>query len=317
MNRAYIGEKEVNKKNRDKDEAELSENERYKIVPAKWEPIVEKEVFWQVQKLLDINCRTNHNAVKPIRHRFLLNSGMIVCGFCGTPMQGRSGTGRKKRRYYYYKCKNKKCGVIVDSHQAEKYVLSRIKRVFSSTALRKRLIQHANDEIVKEIAQLQGQERLLADELKDVKMKIDRFIDLDLAKTPDDDIRDLLTDRLKGMNQRKKELEKEYDNVKQARQELEDSQIRDESVSELLNEFITLYDDLEPYKQKELLENVVRKVIVFADEIHIGLYTKGPIWCETAPLSVNKLPKLRYARTKRFQVLDKLPGSDSNQQPCG
>jgi site-specific DNA recombinase len=76
-NLAYIGKKEINKKNKSKDQEKLPESQRYRIVDAKWEPIVDEEKFYGVQELLKRNRESKHNSVKPIRHNYILNSGLL------------------------------------------------------------------------------------------------------------------------------------------------------------------------------------------------------------------------------------------------
>ena len=83
-NPAYVGKKEVNKKGGD---------ER-RLVDAVWPAIVDEEKFEQVQRLMATNGRTNHNGSRPVRHTYVLNSGLLHCGRCWSPMEGRSGTGR-------------------------------------------------------------------------------------------------------------------------------------------------------------------------------------------------------------------------------
>ena len=100
MNRAYIGQKEVNKKKREEDQEALPEHRRYRIVEANWPGIIDEDKFYAVQRLLEENDRTNTNQIKHTRHCYIFNHGLLWCS-CGTQMEGRSGTGRKRKRYYY------------------------------------------------------------------------------------------------------------------------------------------------------------------------------------------------------------------------
>jgi site-specific DNA recombinase len=95
-NRSYIGEREVNKKFRSADPASLKEDERYFFVDAQWPAIVSKDLFYDVQKLLE----SNKKKARRYTHEYRL-TGAIECEECGTRLIGKSGTG-KNGKYFYY-----------------------------------------------------------------------------------------------------------------------------------------------------------------------------------------------------------------------
>jgi len=69
------------------------------IVP----PIVEKDVFDQVQMKLEENSRRGAHAKSSGEDEFFL-SGKLFCGCCGEPLKGNTSNGIK-----YYKCGNSEC----------------------------------------------------------------------------------------------------------------------------------------------------------------------------------------------------------------
>jgi site-specific DNA recombinase len=134
-NHAYTGKKEINKKKRTLSQDSLPENERYRIVEAVWEPIIDEDKFYAVQALLKKNRVSNHNGAKPVKHNYLLNGGLLWCDKCETEMEGRSGTGAKGARYYYYICKNRECNFKVPADEIESVVLERIKELSSNKGI--------------------------------------------------------------------------------------------------------------------------------------------------------------------------------------
>ena len=130
-NHGYIGKKEIGKRRRSLDQEKLPESQRYRIVDAVWEPIVDEELFRRVQELLRRNRASRHNVAKPVRHSYILNRGLLWCGACGGEMEGLSGTGRRGIRYYYYVCKNEDCRFRVPASEVEGVVLARIKELAS------------------------------------------------------------------------------------------------------------------------------------------------------------------------------------------
>ena len=87
-NYAYIGMKEINKKKRAKNQDSLKECDRYRRISAVWEPIVDKAKFDEVQQLINKNFKTKHSIVKPVKHNYLLNGGVLWCERCGGEMEG-------------------------------------------------------------------------------------------------------------------------------------------------------------------------------------------------------------------------------------
>ena len=101
---AYIGKKEINKSNKDKDQNSLKPEERYSIVDASWEPIIDKAIFNKAQKKLEANKVISHKAT----HDYIL-SGLLYCDECGSPLFGQASTGRNGKHYYYSHSKNQGC----------------------------------------------------------------------------------------------------------------------------------------------------------------------------------------------------------------
>ena len=100
-NKVYIGLREVNLANKDKNPEHLKPFERYQIVKASWQAIVDEVVFHQVQKILDENQILNRARLDKSESRVFLASGFISCGECGRAMVGSTGHGAKQAHRYY------------------------------------------------------------------------------------------------------------------------------------------------------------------------------------------------------------------------
>ena len=101
---AYVGKKEINKSNKDKDQNDLKPEERYSIVDSSWVPIIDTAIFDKVQKKLDSNKVISHKA----NYDYIL-SGLLYCDECGSPLFGQASTGSNGKYYYYAHKKNKGC----------------------------------------------------------------------------------------------------------------------------------------------------------------------------------------------------------------
>lgn len=95
-NRAYIGEREVNKKFRSKNSENLRDEDQYFYVQAHWPALISKELFFDVQSLLEQNKKKARKYV----HDYRL-TGLIDCAECGQKLIGKSGTGQNAKYFYY------------------------------------------------------------------------------------------------------------------------------------------------------------------------------------------------------------------------
>ncbi len=88
-NKIYIAKREVKNKS-----GEVT------LIQAAWKPIIDETIFNQVQERLT----KNKNKYKPDEwknHPFSLTE-LLICGECGKPMGGKSGTGRSNEKHFYY-----------------------------------------------------------------------------------------------------------------------------------------------------------------------------------------------------------------------
>lgn len=72
------------------------------VIPA----IVDKTLFWEVQRIMDTNTSKKKTYRKTENGIYIL-TGKIFCE-CGSPMYGISGTGRHGDQGFYYSCKAKR-----------------------------------------------------------------------------------------------------------------------------------------------------------------------------------------------------------------
>ena len=141
-NKAYIGIREIYKKDRNRTEE----------VKAVWDGIVNKEIFEEVQKLLQAN-RERFHTKKPERFNYLL-SGLIRCGRCGEKLQGKSAYSSTKKKHYYYShkhtCKN---GGLnrVDAEAIHRLVLDWLKDISTNGEKFHRLQEEGRKRIKKRI----------------------------------------------------------------------------------------------------------------------------------------------------------------------
>ncbi len=98
---AYIGLREVNRKNKDTESRLLKSHQKYQLVKATWSGIVDKDVFEAVQVLLDENKLKERRRLSGSEKRVFLASGIVRCAECGRVLVGQSAHGQMSVHRYY------------------------------------------------------------------------------------------------------------------------------------------------------------------------------------------------------------------------
>lgn len=101
LNPIYIGMIEVNKKYKAKVQEALKPWNQFQLVEASWKPIVDKELFEEVQEILRDNYKLERRRLNSVEKRVFLLSGILYCNECGRSLCGQSAHGRSKSHRYY------------------------------------------------------------------------------------------------------------------------------------------------------------------------------------------------------------------------
>lgn len=274
-NCAYIGKKEINKCKKSKDSTKLHEKEKYRIVDAVWQPIVEEDKFKCAQDLIKRNHRSRHNQVTPIKHNYILNFGLLWCEKCGCEMEGRSGTGKKGIRYYYYRCKNEDCQFKVPASEIEKVILDRIRILSERKNVIGSIVQKANGRLQKEIPRLKAQKAVLSNEFDEISEAADGILSK-WESMVNDDSNVFIKEKLNSLSKRRKEIESGIQELEEMIQKIERETVSQEMVKIALKKFDEMFKLIQPYQQKELIGLVLHKALISENTLKIALYGRPP-----------------------------------------
>lgn len=100
-NIAYVGLKEVNKKNKNKDQSMLKPWQKYQIVKAAWPGIVPQDLFDEVQRVLKENAVLERRRLESAEYRIFLLSQRLYCSECGERLHGHTAHGRSDTYRHY------------------------------------------------------------------------------------------------------------------------------------------------------------------------------------------------------------------------
>ena len=151
------------------------------------EPIITKEQFNKVQRLLKMNVRERKNKV------LYIFSGLVVCDHCKTKMSGKYSSYGEKY-YYYYKCNKDSFDGICDN-----------KLSMNTSIIEDYLIKNVRPMLVQHLLateQANEEKPIQRDNRKEIEKKLQRlndlyvngFIDMEKYKADYDDLQSQIID---------------------------------------------------------------------------------------------------------------------------
>ena len=238
-----------------------------------WQPIIDKDTFWQVQERMAKNApRAVHPRIVP---SFYLLSGILFCS-CGSAMVGRSA---KSHRYYYYTC-NRSCkqgreacnSRILPKDKIERLVIDQIKQKVLDRQCLEELVRLVNEELDAGHVLIKDRLSAIDMEMYDLENRLSRLYDaLETGKLTLDD----LAPRIKALRMRQDELSKTRA-VAEAEMTLQGYQHVDiDAVHAYVTDLQSLLDESGVTQRKAFLRSFVKKIVVEKEEVK--LYYNLPV----------------------------------------
>jgi site-specific DNA recombinase len=133
-------------------------------VSVMWEPLVDADLFWAVQRTLQASSRSPR---RPTRARHLL-SGLVRCGVCGDTLGGRPARGRQTSPLY--QCRGDACVGIYEP-ALDGYIEEAVIRYFRRPAVVELLNRNGDSEAARQASAEADQARV---ELEEWRQLADR-----------------------------------------------------------------------------------------------------------------------------------------------
>jgi site-specific DNA recombinase len=274
-NRVYLGEREINKKNRFKDQSTLPPSEGYEVVNARWEPILSLELFLEVKKRLAENYRfIKNNQANPKLFPYVL-TGIVRCAKCGENLAGRSAKG-KGGHYHYYSHRPRRreenrsaCPVKrVQAEKLEKAVRSRLIELAKDEGLVQFLVEEANIRAKERSPETQQLLKATRADLVAVTAKSDALLDR-LAELPKGHAAQGIYEKLEELGKRKQELQTNIRDL-EAKIKRGGELIDATKVFSLLKVVGSGFSRLTSDEQRRILKEVVQQIVIHPT--HLALH---------------------------------------------
>ncbi len=217
-------------------------------------------------------------------HNYRLK-GFVYCKECGEKFVGKSGKGRGGK-YYYYSHKRKmlnqgdrhtqRCILeSISAPQLEEAVLAGLKRLKEDQKLLKSLIYENNEGKFKNSSYKDGLIQSVKEKHKAIRSKIEGIISA-ISEAPKAKSTKILMKKLEELESEKEVLEEEIGSLVQERKMISSNIIDLRSAFSLLRAFNKKFPNLPPRQQREVLKNILRKVVVAREGIYVECYGLAP-----------------------------------------
>lgn len=274
-NRVYVGETEINRMNKHKDQSQLPEKKRYGIAKAVWDAIVPRDLFMKVQSLMKANGQTRKNNINKILHNFLLRS-LVGCGKCGRTLEDGSGTGKKGDIYFYYRHKHgrRRFGCSLPSLPAdklEKLVLSRLDHLAQNEQRLSNISKAANERLSKELPTWNDKLSIRRQAYAKVGRAIDQWTQK-ILEVGVEDVTKMIMPEIEKLKVQRDQIAKEVQELEDQVSDIKTSATTGMKLCDLLRTFKILFEQLPPYKQRELMSYLVKRITVTGKEVELAIY---------------------------------------------
>jgi site-specific DNA recombinase len=273
VNYAYIGMREVNRDNKDQDQSQLLEGDRYQVVKAAWDGIIDENLFKRMQDLIEHNRHSLKNYVRA--YPYIL-SGIIKCQQCGENYVGISANGRNDKYFYYsHKSACKNGGMYrFDAATLEEFVLKRMKTIATDRELLALLVDESNKQNIDQIQHTESLWRTKRNELAELGRSADALIDKMISLPKEVVDSSFIQKKLKEFESRKVQLEAEIDDLAANKTKARDSIVVLDEIRKVLLKVLKNFKNLSVPLQRDLLRLVVCKIVLSPTQIKLVLYGK-------------------------------------------
>ncbi len=271
-NKAYMGMREINKANKDKDPSELKTWHRHQIVKASWPAILPTVLFHKVQEALEHSREKEKNRLDSAERRVFLLSSLLRCGSCGRALIGQSAHGSKQvHRYYGHKTVT---GEVVKCPEKR----------FNAQEIEDAVVQHL-DEVIFRAGRLDAIEanlrvtlgdshkhfasrsEILEKEIKRIDSEIEGVFRLVSSLPEAGSGAELVRERIETLASKKKNLIQSKDAILASGSNVVDSKEARAVIEERVADFKRGWKKATPANQKRLMRRVFNRLVYTADGI--------------------------------------------------
>lgn len=282
-----------------------------KVFKGQHESIIDKDLWQQVNNLIDVQAPTRRNPKQKTEHTFILQ-GLLRCGSCGSYLTTKYATSGSGKRHYYYQCTlnshNGKEGCkmrYVPASQLEGLILKKIHNISVDKNYLEEIIIKANESVSDELEEMENRKKDHENKLLAVKENISNLIDA-VANNKIKENRSV-SEKLDALEEQRNQLQNTIDTLGFQIDDRKRKVFNAEVIHKSLNQFKQVYKKGAPLEIKELLPCFVEHITFSPQEIKIALYDQP----------INKGLFVNHSSESSLESSEWLPREGSNLGPSG
>ena len=248
----------------------------------KHQPIITGEQFNKAQEIIEKNTVRNTSVKKANTHNFTLE-GLLRCGECGSIMTPKWSVSSTGQRYFYYSCTSVEhngantCTIKgVNALSFEQLILSRIRTLSSDEYLLQNMVSQNDQDIKKEIGELEDKRILLKMRAKEVE-EIGSGLVSKMSQLPDLQKISFVTDELSKLETEKESLKKETEQMEFKINQLKNRIINKDLLRESMQRFNRIYHELTTDLKKFLIKLLIKDITFNKTIITINFFESNDI----------------------------------------
>lgn len=274
-NKSYIGQLEVNKKRKDRDQLRLKAHQQYRVVPASWPAIITEADFKKVQQLLAEAQKKERSRLSNANYRFFIATGLLRCAECGCSLVGQTFHGEvSEHRYYGHTYKNSKNGCNVqriNADELEKQVLEYVWGSIEDAGYLKRI-----EDKLKQLNNVKSfgaakKKKVIQDQVRAIQSKIDGLL-LMQTEITDKSVLKVTAKSFETLVNQKTILDRQLEELSLQSDEVEFVKTNIDYTKNCLEDIKRGFAKSVGATQKRLLKNLINEIIVFENGIQISLH---------------------------------------------
>ncbi len=265
-NPIYIGKIRFNQHENWSEKRRKGKNKTPLIKDGIHDPIIEIELWNQVQQKLKTRSFRPALSTKPY---FL--GRLLRCPECGYGMTAAKARGKNGKQYRLYQCgqyKNKgrtACQAhTINADKAEQYVIDELKRVVTLPYFVEKLVDKMNNERLNAESPLLEEKKRLVNNKRKTEKHLDNLVTLLMDDT---DLKDIYSKKMLEQKNQLTTIENRIDNVEKELQSISKDPIDAEALTNLLKNIDTLLDQADATEKKELLSLFVKDIQISKEKV--------------------------------------------------
>lgn len=292
-NPIYIGTREINKKNKSKDQTYLKSWQRYQEIENALPAIIDKKVFNQVQKYLQENLTIEKHRTAKHTNRVFLLSGILRCAECGSPLIGHAAHGRSDiYRYYSHKqVSGEKISCTINRFQAdliEQAVVNQLDKAIQDSGYLESIKENIIRSLNTNTTDIVKQKRIHQKQLDQIEQDIENVFKVQISADSGSSAFHLAASKLTKLADQKKEISHKIDSLLVEEEQANNQNRIKKVLQNNLENYKRGFKKVSDIKKKKLIREFVDTLFINSQKVFMYTFFDENRNSVTAKLQKNR-----------------------------